>query len=358
MEVIDFTQMVSSDFAKLGSVSLEGLSSTHLRPRPSDYSDGNYEPDDDFSLEIDVNIKKKLTRLHHITIETPVFGVDTSNIILGETKEGILCAVRGSIVWREKGTYQYVRHGPFIFHLTEENKYVLYNTLRQIYVDTESSVSAPILERVAERIRSILERWLQRQLCDATHDSLILWDGSLTTRTVNSPISVLRELLHTARKNRNYVLAISKKTILSVSGRRLSELLDDRFTPCLLDVDDAIRSHYGNHLCFFGRMYAAKLSPSPFTFRLDIDRKVPEDEGFDAVGRLLANELLRDSYPETLRLAHVLSRFSATEVLAMQRYVAENYGLRVDAGLDVRQVLFGPYGGSSQMWVNGHDAGL
>ncbi len=347
MEVVDFMQMVSSDFAKLGSVSLEGLSNIRLRPQVSDYSEDSCELNDELA-KVDFNAKNRLIRLHEVTVETPVFGIDTSNILLGETEEGILCAVRGSIVWRERGNYQYVRHGPFIYHITEENKYILYNTLRQIYVDGESSVSAPILERAVERIRSILERWLQRQLCNAIHDSLILWDGSLTTRTVNSPISVLSELLHTARENHNYILAISKKTSLSVSGHRLNGLLDDRLTPCLLDVDDAVRSHYGNHLCFFGRMYAAKLSPGPFTFRLDIDRKVPEDAGFDAVGRLLTNELLKDNYPETLRLAHVLSRFSASEVLAMQRYVAENYGLRIGGGFDIRQALFGPYGGSGQ----------
>lgn len=351
MEVVDFRQMTSSDFAKLGSVSLEGLSNSCLKAPSTNYLDADYEPDADFPAETYAGEGRPI-RLHQNAVETPVFGIDTSNIVIGETREGILCAVRGSVVWREKGAYQYIRHGPFIFHITEENKYVLYNTLRQIYVDAEDSVGAPLLEKTSQRIRAVLERWLQKQLCEATHDSLLLWDGSLTTRTVNGSIAVLSEILRTARENHNYVLAISKKTSLSVSGRKLGGLLDDRSTPCLLDVDDAVRTHYGNNLSFFGRMYAAKLAPSPFTFRLDIDRKVPEDEGFSAVGRLLTNELLRDNYPETLRLAHVLARFSASEVLAMQRYVAENYGLKIDAGLDVRQALFGPYGGSGQMWGN------
>ena len=352
MEVVDFRQMASNDFAKLGSVSLEGLSNACIKHSTLDYLGPDYEPDPNFLAETNIGEGKPI-RLRQNAIETSVYGIDTSNIVIGETREGILSAVRGSIVWRENGRYQYVRHGPFIFHITEENKYVLYNTLRQIYADAENKVGAPILEKAVERIRSVLERWLQKQLCEATHDSLLLWDGSLTTRTGNGSISVLSEMLRTARENRNYVLAISKKTSLSVSGRKLGGLLDDKLTPCLLDVDHAVRTHYGNNLRFFGRMYAAKLAPSPFTFRLDIDRQVSENEGFDAVSRLLANELLRDNYPETLRLAHVLSRFSASEVLAMQRYVVENYGLKIDAELDVRQVLFGPYGGSGQMWGNG-----
>ncbi|MFH0896534.1 MAG: DNA double-strand break repair nuclease NurA [Candidatus Bathyarchaeota archaeon] len=358
MEVTDLMQMVSNDFAKLGSNSLMGMSHKYLKPRNIDYLNGDYELDDDFTIETDAGNKNEPIRLHRVNNAISVFGIDTSNIILGDTGEGILCAVRGSIVWREKETYQYIRHGPFIFHITERNKYALYNALRQIYIDADNSISAPILERLVERIRFILERWLQRQLCEATHDSLILWDGSLTTQKVKSPASVLGELLRTAHSNRNYVLAFSKKTTISVSGRRLNNLIDDGSAPCLLDVDDAVRSCYDNHLNFLGRIYAAKLSPSPFTFRLDIDRRIPEDEGFYAVGQLLGNELLTDGYPETLRLAHILSRFSASEILAMQRYVSESYGLRIDSRSDVRQVLFGPYGGSNYARLNGYDANL
>jgi hypothetical protein len=165
-------------------------------------------------------------------------------------------------------------------------------------------------------------------------------------------------LLHTAQINRNHILALSKETTISVSGRRLNDLIDDGSAPCLLDIDDAVRSCYDNHRIFLGRIYAAKLSPSPFAFRLDIDRRIPEEEGFNAVGQLLGNELLTDGYPETLRLAHVLSRFSASEILAMQRYVSESYGLRIDSRSDVRQVLFGPYGGGNHTRLNGYDANL
>lgn len=358
MEVADLMQMVSNDFAKLGSNSLIGISQEYLKPRNRDYLNTESEFDDGLTLEMDVAMENEPVRLHRVNSAMPVFGLDTSNIILGDTGEGILCAVRGSIVWREKETYQFIRHGPFIFHITERNKYELYNSLRRIYIDVDNSVGAPILERLVERIRFILERWLQKQLCETTHDSLILWDGSLTTRTVNGPASVLGELLHIARSSHNYVLALSKKTTISVSGRRLNNLIDDEYAPCLLNVDGAARSCYGNHLNFLGRIYAAKLSPSPFAFRLDIDRHIPEEEGFSAVGHLLGNELLTDGYPETLRLAHILSRFSASEILAMQRYVSESYGLRIDSRSDVRQVLFGPYGGSNHARLNGYDANL
>lgn len=357
MEAIDLMNMVSTDFAKLGCNSLEGISDTCLSPQNSDYITDKYDVGDEFNIEIDPELRNKSISLWQIKDETTVFGIDTSNIILGNTGDGILCAVRGTVVWREKAAYQYVRHGPFIFYITEKNRYSLYNTLRQIYLDSDS-VDAPILERTIERIRSILERWLQRQLCEAAHNSLILWDGSLTSRIVNGSISVVGEILHTARENSNCILAISKNTSLSTSGRRLNELIDGKLAPCLLDIDRDVQLQYGSHLHFFGRIYAAKLAPNSFTFRLDIDRRISDEMGFNAVRRLLGNELLIDGYPETLRLAHILSRFSASEVIAMQRYVATNYGMRINPIPDIRHALFGPYGGSNHTRLDSYDASL
>jgi hypothetical protein len=298
-----------------------------------------------------------MIQIEPIFESTPVYGLDTSNVILGETFEGLLCAVRGSIVWRERGQYQYLRNGPFIFNITEENKVILHNML-QVYHDETSSFDAPTPEQMVDRIRFVLERWLQEQLAGIAYNSLILWDGSLTTRVVNKTVSFMDELLHDARKNNNTILAFSKQTTLSVFGQRFHNLIEDDYVPCLLDVDDVARTQHGSQLRFFGRIFAVKLSPSRFTFRLDIDRQIPREEGIHAVSRLLGNELLRDNYPETLRLAHVLSRFSFNEILAMQRYVSDNFGLRLDSQPNIRQVLFGPYGGMNQRGIKGYDASL
>jgi len=186
MEVVDLVNIVSKDFAKLGCNSLEGVSNLSLSSCKSDRSYVN-NVDRALAIEVGADLRNQPIRVQKIYDETPIFGIDTSNIMLGNTERGVLCAVRGTIVWRSNARYRYVRHGPFIFHITERNRYWLYNTLRQIYLDADDGVSAPILERTVERIRSILERWLQKQICESTTDSLILWDGSLTTKTVNSP---------------------------------------------------------------------------------------------------------------------------------------------------------------------------
>ena len=56
------------------------------------------------------------------TQETLIAAVDTSTIKIGETSKGIVIAVRGATVWKQNRRYRYTRLGPFIFHVTEDNK--------------------------------------------------------------------------------------------------------------------------------------------------------------------------------------------------------------------------------------------
>ena len=356
MEVADLSYTSPKDLMTLGCGSLKDLVDLSFRPRHVNSLELSVEDlDYDREIKADIVDDERLEKvgLHPIVDDTPVFGIDTSSIELGETKNGILCAVRGSVVWRYASGYQYTRYGPFIFHITETNKRVLYNKLRQAYFGSRDDVSAPSLWWMPGRIRNVLERWLQKLVCQSCRDSLLLWDGSLTAWTFDSPVSVLSEMLHAARNKGNVILAFSKKTRLYVADHRIADLIDDRETPCLLKIDDAIRLQYGSSLCFFGRVYAAKLAPGYFTFRLDVDREVPEEEGIRAVERLIGNDLVIESYPETLRLAHITTRFSASEVIGMQRYIAENYGMRIVGRPDVRQVLFGPYAGASSQGFGG-----
>jgi hypothetical protein len=278
--------------------------------------------------------------------EVSVYGLDTSNIDLGETAEGVLCAIRGCVVWRDTKEYQYSRHGPFIFHITERNKQYLFDSLRQTCFNQHESIEAPPLEHMADHIRTILERWLQKQLCESCQNSLLLWDGSLMSPSVNRPITPLMTLLNTARRERNTILAFSKKTALTAMGQRINTLVNDKDIPCLLDIDNIIQLQYGKRLRFLGKVYIAKFSPGTLSFRLDIDRRLSQYEGRIAAEDLLQSDLIVNSYPECLRLAHILSRFSAGEVIAMKRYITLHHSLRIVPQPDVRQILFGPYGGA------------
>ena len=65
--------------------------------------------------------------------ETPIAAVDTSTIKIGETSTGSIIAIRGATTWTQRRKYRYTRLGPFIFHITEENKNGVLTTLEKSY---------------------------------------------------------------------------------------------------------------------------------------------------------------------------------------------------------------------------------
>lgn len=349
MELADFSRFFPSNLVELGLGSLGNINSIDARHRNLIFTDFNIEysiDDDEPSVLANLNsISDEPIHLDPIYDKTTVIALDTSCIVFGETKDGILCAIRGCIVWKENGAYQYIRQGPFLYHVTIDNHQWLYNKLRRIYFNSHEKVRAPSFWDMPGRIRNFLERWLQRQVCLLSENALILWDGSLTARTIDSPIPVVNDLLHAAQDRGNLVLAFSKKTRLWLAGRRVIDLIGDNYAPALLKIDEAIRSQFEGQLRFLGQIYAVKLAPGCYTFRLDIDRRIPDEACIMAVRRLIGNDLITESYPETLKLAHIFSRFTANEVIAMQRYVSDNFGLRMIHRPNVRQVLFGPLAG-------------
>jgi len=287
--------------------------------------------------------RSQLIRLNVSKKQVPVVAVDTTNTDLGLTKNGLLCAFRGTVVRSEGGRCSYTRHGPFLFHVTHTNRQVLYDGLRQAYLGSQKSNIAPPVEKMADRIRTVLERWLQHQAILSNNGALILWDGSLAAPAASRSTLVVSQMLREARERGNRVLALSKRTTLGLREGAIYDLIGDEYAPSLLNIDEEAREVYGSRLRFLGHVYAAKLSHSSFTFRLDIDRGLPEEEAIESVQQLLVSDGLQENYPETLRLAHVLSRFSPAEAIGMQRFIRECYGLRFSPPPDVREVIFGPF---------------
>ena len=93
-----------------------------------------------------------------------------------------------------------------------------------------------------------------------------------------------------------------------------------------------------------GNIYVAKLTGGSCTFRLDIDKRLSQMQAVEAVQKLLGNDLILQSYPETLRLAHIFSTFTATEVLGIQRCVAKESNIKILTRPNVRRILFGRFG--------------
>jgi hypothetical protein len=276
--------------------------------------------------------------------ETTIAAVDTSTIKIGETSRGIIIAIRGATVWKQNRNYRYTRLGPFIFHITEENKKEVYNTLETAYFNTQyasSHQATPNLLQMPTRLASLLERWLQAMLAKTLSQGLILFDGSLTSGTLDTPVQRMRETLSNARKNKNTVLAFSKMTNLRVNGYLITDLLPEHEPPYLLETTGL---QFKPPIVLLGDVYVARLNKANYAFRLDIDREIPIQNRMEAVEKLLGNDLYMQSYPETLRLAHILCTFTANEVLAMQHFITRKHGIQIINRPDMHRLLFGPFG--------------
>jgi len=276
--------------------------------------------------------------------ETIVAAVDTSSMKIGETATGTLIAVRGANVWKQNKSYHYIRLGPFVFHITEENKREVYNTLQTAYFNTQreqNHQNTPNLLQMPTRIASLLERWLQTMLTKTMNNGLVLFDGSLTSGTADTPTPLMKEILETARKRQIVVLAFSKMTSLRFNGHIITDIPLNHNPPYMLETAGLKTKP---PIVLLGDIYVARLTKGNYAFRMDIDKQVVPEQRIEAVEKLLGNDLLSQSYPETLRLAHILCTFTANEVIAMQHFTAQAYGLKMVNRPDMHRLLFGPFG--------------
>ena len=283
-----------------------------------------------------------LTSLKPINDGTPVVAIDASSMRIGETDTGIIYVVRGAIVWNEHKRYRYLRIGPFPFHISEESQSEILSLLEQRPSSTHSKRTPPLLDAQSQ-LCNLIERWMQMTIAYSMNGSTILWDGSLTAGTPGNPTGALSQIMGAARRNRNSVLAFTKVTSIRFLGCRITDLILRQRPPCLLEVEDLPLSISKNvHL--LGRIFVANLAAGGCSFRLDIDSALTREQSINVVERLLGNELLYQGYPETLRLAHIYSTFTANDVIGVQSFITQEYGLRVVTRTNIRRRLFGPFG--------------
>jgi len=153
--------------------------------------------------------------------------------------------------------------------------------------------------------------------------------------------------MQTARENQNTVLAISKSTKLKIIGNQVTNFTNHIPSAYILDIDTTVRRHFqANSMQLLGRIFIAKLIQNGFHFRLDIDKRITRSEAIDAVRKLIGSDLVSQGYPETLRLAHILSTFTGNEVIGIQGFLRMRHGLRTESPFNIRRSLFGPYGSS------------
>jgi hypothetical protein len=274
------------------------------------------------------------TEKHEPTLISPkypadsqIIAIDTTSFTLGEIPDGLVGAVRASIIARAPGktSHSLEKYGPYLIPITNQNKETVYkNTFKTIFGRPNESTS-PDCRKTLDHIRSWLERYLQDAVVKNHKDSLILLDGSLIAGFVADPTFILRNVLKNASINGNTVVAISKSTGLTLQKtmHNILSLLDGVQGPCYIgDIKKHITQNSDRYL---GEVYVAKLTPLGEPFRIDIPKDAPlsHDEVFAQLAGLAGDY----GYPEELKLAHMTCVLSSIEILELQAAAILLHGL-------------------------------
>jgi hypothetical protein len=331
------------DFCRDSVRGLRGAQLSALPAFSTDFAVTQFDGAEGPALNIDDRASAgNVVMLEPISTERPVVAIDTSTVRLGELEDGMLCAVRGAVVTLEAKNYCYLRYGPFVFSL-DYNGPVASKSLEKLGLTPFPG--DPNVDNLLKRVRNVLERWLQFSVSSSVKDAFVLIDGSLTAGTPDNPSRELERILEVARRSGSVMIAISKKTRLRIRNKALTDILENETTPCLIDVDTAVTEQFPPYpVRFLGRVFVAKLARSGLPFRTDVDRQIPPAIAVNEFARLAGTDIVDQGYPETLRMAHILSTFTATDVLAMQAFAESQFGLEMTPKLSLRRSLFGPFG--------------
>jgi len=333
---------------QLSTKSMQALNGATLNPRTVSLVDmGLDDGDSEEQLAISASSIAMGMRRNQINPQkdsVTIAACDASSVKIGETENGMIFAIRAVAVWRKPNKILFTRWGPLLFHIPNSDGQ------QERYSDEESrafgGLSVKTL-RVLTKLRNHVERWVQEELAVSVKNGIVLFDGSLTAGTPDNPSSRVQRILSTARANNSIVIALSKSTQLTVGGKNILGLFEMEKTPHIIDITSIVENEYPAYpIRFLGRVCVSKLSPDGFLFRTDIDKDADELQSLSALGKVSGTDVVFHGYPETLRIAHIFSTFTANEILAVQRFVASNHHVNLQARPSLRRSLFGPFGTS------------
>jgi hypothetical protein len=344
-QILDLPNIPES-LLELSTRSMRSIAGSNLNPRMVSLVEVGI---DDCDTDEQLNLRTLLdnTGIQRLPIfpqkdTSPIVACDASSVKIGETDSGMIFAIRAVAVWRTYEKISFTRWGPLLFHIPNGEDES--NRLKSEEARIFGGLTVRTL-RALTRLRNYVERWVQEVLSGTMKNGILLIDGSLTAGTPDNPASRVNHILKAARANGSVVVALSKSTQLTVGGKNILGFSDDANIPHMIDITSIVEEEYPAYpVRFLGRVYVAKLASDGFLFRVDIDRDVNIDQGMHAMGRIAGADVTFHGYPETLRIAHIFSTFTANEILAIQRFVASNHQVTLQTKPNLRRSLFGPFG--------------
>ena len=273
----------------------------------------------DFQVEFELKEKLQSIPIYpKYPINRQVLAIDTTNFTLGQITDGLVGALRGSIVKKptRRTTHSLERYGPYLVPITNQNKFEVYKTTFLRLFGRENTSFPPDNYKTLDRLRDWFERYLQQEIVRNHKDSLILFDGSLIGGFVGDPTFILRGIIEDASKNNNTIAALSKSTGLTLKGskRNILSLLEGIQGPCY--IGHIKKNIIQNPERYLGEVYVAKLTPLGEPFRIDIpeDTPISHDEILSQIAGLAGDY----GYPEELKLAHMTCILGSIEIIELQ----------------------------------------
>lgn len=302
----------------------------------------DYEKDEEEKIEFDFeNLKlENIKKFKKNGDGVDLAAIDVSTKELGVTEEGIVIAIRASIIKRVNSKFYLYVFGPQILSINTKNKDDMYAFIRKS-LGFKDKDKTPDLIVLQDRIRNYIERLAQKEAVKCIKKGIILFDGTLIGETFDTPKTYVQYILDLAKKNKNSIIAISKKTrLISKKGTPIVNLLSNKIEPCYLDINNLIEDSYkGRSL---GNIFVCKFSIEGYSFRVDVS-PYKTYTYTSLLDNFYYNSSFKIGYPEVLRYAHIYSYFTAKEVLELQCLAAIKYKLKFKKTYDARPILFGPF---------------
>ena len=360
----DAAQQLREFFEELESLVLSRKDpSTRVTYRPVDENevvDDSLPSDEETELIIESPSERIPTREFQSCAGGPVAAVDCGVGRLGETEDGVIVALRATVVVDSKNTSRvsYLRSGPIYLH----NRYravALYLMGKQLgkddfFVELDKAdpdkpvpvrVKAGVADNVyqyGDRFRNWLERVAQRIAVSSIENGTILFDGALTLGTRDTPATYLRDLAALAGSRGNSIIAISKRSQLQVGERPVRFWLDDSpHRACHRLLTPLLAGERGERV--LGNVYAVRFSPLGPTFRMDV-KPASGQSDYEAINGLYNSAAMRGGYPDIQVRAHAHSYFTYPDIIQLQAQAGARYGLTPQGEIELSGI-FAPFGG-------------
>ena len=247
-----------------------------------------------------------------------IASTDSSCILLGESFEGAVYAVRAAVAFSSGGTVRgYFRVGPTIVYLSAKGAYGLPTDLEPFELRV-----ALTDHQIAERIiRNSVERRIVAALISTPEVSIAMADGSL-----KHPFELYPPEFKSGGSGACLV-GFSKSSAL-VASSRLTGTVSKATGPSYCASSEGLV-----------QTIVAKFSADGLVFRLDVAR--PMAELPRVLGLVLYNDAFSVGYPESLRVAHHLSVFTRSEDTALKAYLSKRYLLKRLPAFGLRRMTLG-----------------